>query len=63
VTAIFFVNGALFGSLFARLPALQDQAAIGDGELGVALLLGAFGLLAAQPATGALVARVGSAPA
>jgi MFS family permease len=62
VTAIFFVNGALFGSLFARLPAIQDQTGIGDGELGVALLTGAFGLLAAQPATGALVARMGSAP-
>jgi MFS family permease len=62
VTAIFFVNGALFGSLFARLPALQAQAAVGDGELGLALLLGALGLLAAQPATGALVARMGSAP-
>jgi MFS family permease len=62
VTAIFFINGALFGSLFARLPALQKQTAIGDGELGLALLAGALALLAAQPATGALVARMGSAP-
>lgn len=62
VTTFFFVNGALFGSLFVRLPAIQQRLGIGDAELGLALLCGAVALLAAQPATGALVARTGSAP-
>ena len=61
VTAIFFVNGALFGSLFVRLPAIQSRLAIGDAELAIALLAGAIALLAAQPATGALISRAGSA--
>lgn len=38
VTAVFALNGSMFGSLFARLPAIQDRTSIGEGELGLALL-------------------------
>lgn len=62
VTAVFFVNGMLFGSLFVRLPALQEELAIGDGALGLALLAGALGLLAAALVTGGVVSRLGSTP-
>jgi hypothetical protein len=38
ITAIFALNGALFASAFARLPAIQDRTGISEGELGLALL-------------------------
>jgi len=60
VTAIFALNGALFASIFSRLPAIQERAGIGDGALGLALLCSMLGLLVSQLSAGALVARVGS---
>jgi MFS family permease len=60
VTVIFALNGALFASIFSRLPAIQEQAGIGDGALGLALLCSMLGLLLSQVVAGALVARVGS---
>ena len=62
VTAIFFVNGTVLSSLYARLPALQADLRLADAELGALLLATALGLLLAQPAAAALAARVGSAP-
>ena len=62
ITAVFALNGFLFGSIFSRLPAIQDRTAIGDGELGLALLCSMLGLLCAQLLGGALVARFGSRP-
>jgi MFS family permease len=62
ITAIFALNGSLFLSLFARLPAVRDRTEISEGELGLALLCAMFGLLAAQPVAGALVSRFGSRP-
>ncbi len=59
VAAVFFVNGSVFSSLFARLPAIKAELGLGDGELGLALLGGAVGLLAAQLAVGGAIARVG----
>jgi MFS family permease len=61
VTVVFFVNGAVFSSLFARLPAIKADLGLGDGELGLALLFATFGLLATQLAAGALAVRSGSA--
>jgi predicted MFS family arabinose efflux permease len=60
VTAVFFLNGAVFSAWYARLPAIQDDIGLGPGALGVALLGAPAGLLAAQPLVGAFVARRGS---
>ena len=60
VTTIFFLNGAVFSSWYARLPAIQKHLDLGPGEVGLALLGAPFGLLIAQPLVGALVARRGS---
>jgi fucose permease len=59
ITALFFVNGAIFSSFFARLPAIKAGLDASDGQLGVALLLATTGLVAAQPLAGALIARRG----
>lgn len=45
-----------------RLPLVKDELALSDGQLSLALLGLTAGLLLAQPLTGALVARGGSAP-
>ncbi len=62
ITVVFALNGFLFGSMFARLPAIQERTGIGDGQLGLALLCSMLGLLCAQVVGGALVARFGSRP-
>jgi MFS family permease len=62
VTGVFFINGAVFSSWYARLPDIQAELGISTGALGIALLGAPAGLLAAQPLAGALVARVGSRP-
>ncbi len=62
ITAVFALNGFLFGSMFSRLPAIQERTDIGDGQLGLALLCSMIGLLGAQVLGGALVARFGSRP-
>jgi MFS family permease len=60
VTAIFFLNGLLFGSWAARIPAIRDRLALSDGELGLALAFLPIGAIVAMPLAGALAARVGS---
>jgi MFS family permease len=62
VTGVYFLNGAVFSAWYARLPAIQERLDLSPGELGIALLGAPLGLLAAQPAAGALAARVGSRP-
>jgi MFS family permease len=62
VTAIFFANGAVFSSWYARLPQIQEGLGIGPGALGLALLGAPLGLLVAQPLVGAVVAKRGSRP-
>ena len=32
VTVVFALNGALFASIFSRLPAIQERAGIGDED-------------------------------
>jgi MFS family permease len=60
VTTIFLLNGAVFSSWYARLPAIQGDLDLSPGALGLALLGAPLGLLVAQPLVGALVARRGS---
>jgi MFS family permease len=62
VTAVFALNGALFASIFSRLPVIQERTEIGDGALGLALLCAMIGLLGSQVVAGPLVARQGSRP-
>ncbi len=62
VTSIFFLNGAVFSSWYARLPAIQEHLGLSEGSIGVALLGASLGLLVAQPMVGAVVARRGSRP-
>src|SRR6218665_3275599 len=60
ITAVFALNGTLFASIFSRLPAIQNRTELSDGALGLALLCSMLGLVVAQLAAGALVARIGS---
>jgi MFS family permease len=60
--ATFLVNGAVFGTLAARIPAIKDRLDLGSGALGIALLGVALGAVVAFPAAGRLIARVGSRP-
>lgn len=60
VGVVFFLNGLIFGSLVARMPAVRDHAGISDGQLGFALACIAAGSLASMPVAGALAARHGS---
>ena len=60
VTLLFFLNGVIFSSFFARLPAIKSDLGASDGELGVALFFATLGLVVAQPLAGALAARAGA---
>jgi MFS family permease len=60
ITAIFALNGVLFGTLFSRLPALRERAGLSHAEIGLLLLCSTIGLFLMQPVAGALTARLGS---
>ena len=60
VTSIFLLNGLVFGSWAARIPAVRDRLELSDGELGLALAFVAVGSLGAMPLAGAASARYGS---
>jgi MFS family permease len=60
VTAVFFLNGLIFASWAARIPAVRDRLALSDGELGVALACIAIGAIAGLPIAGGRAARIGS---
>jgi MFS family permease len=55
ITAVFFVNGALFASWASRIPALADRAGATTGVLGLALLAPALGAVVAMPLVGRLL--------
>jgi MFS family permease len=60
VMAVFTINGLLFGSWAARIPAVRDRVGLSDGELGLALAFIAIGAIVAMPIAGGRAARVGS---
>ena len=62
VSVVFALNGALFATIFSRLPAIQERTGLSEGVLGLALLCAMMGLLASQAVAGGLVTRLGSRP-
>jgi fucose permease len=60
VTAIFFLNGLLFGAWAARIPAVRERLELSEGQLGLALAFLSLGALLAMPLTGALASQIGS---
>jgi MFS family permease len=60
VAAVFFLNGLIFGSWAARIPAVRDRVGLSDGELGIALACAAIGSIVAMPIAGGRAARIGS---
>src|SRR3954447_9169412 len=60
ITAVFALNGFLFGTLFSRLPALRERADLTHRQIGLLLLCSTIGLFVMQPVAGALTARLGS---
>ena len=60
VTAIFFLNGLVFGDWAARIPAVRDRVGLSDGELGIVLACAAIGSIVAMPIAGGRAARIGS---
>lgn len=62
VGLVFFVNGAIFATWAARIPAVAGDLDLGPGALGFALLCQAAGAPLAMPLCGILVSRFGSRP-
>ena len=62
IAVVFLVNGTVFGSWAPHIPLVQERLALGPALLGAALLATAVGALCAMVLTGAVIARVGSAP-
>ncbi|HEX8105614.1 MAG TPA: MFS transporter [Solirubrobacteraceae bacterium] len=60
VTTIFVLNGFLFGSWAARIPAVKERLGVGEGGLGLVLAGIAIGALVAMPVAGWCSARAGS---
>ncbi|MCB0195607.1 MAG: MFS transporter [Anaerolineae bacterium] len=60
VLAMFFANGALLANWLARIPQIQANLALSEGELGLALMGMAVGVLTALTMAGGLIARFGS---
>jgi MFS family permease len=52
ITAVFFVDGALFGTWASRIPALSDQVQADPGVLGLCLLAPATAAVVSMPLVG-----------
>ena len=55
ITAVFFVDGALFASWASRIPAMSDHVGATTGVLGLALLAPALGAVLSMPLVGGLL--------
>lgn len=60
VSAMFLLNGALYGIWAARIPAIAQTHALGPGELGLLLLLLAGGAIISFPLAGRMADRFGA---
>ncbi len=61
VTAMFILNGALYGTWAARIPSIQQSFELSPGDLGLLLLLMSGGAISAFPVAGGLSDRFGAA--
>ena len=52
VTAVFLLNGVIFGTWASRIPAVRDRVGLSDGELGLVLACMAIGAIVAMPLAG-----------
>ncbi|MFP5369782.1 MAG: MFS transporter [Actinomycetes bacterium] len=62
VTALFVLDGAVFGTWASRVPDVASAVGAGHSALGVALLCLSLGALVCMRMTGALCARSGAGP-
>ncbi|MEL6452964.1 MAG: MFS transporter [Pseudomonadota bacterium] len=62
VSAMFALNGALYGIWAARIPAVAERHALDKGDLGLLLLMLAGGAIAAFPLAGRFADKIGAAP-
>ncbi len=60
VFAVFILNGFNFATWAARLPAIRDGLGLAPEQMGLLLLVGSVGSLAALPTTGLVVPRLGA---
>ncbi|SPF78496.1 MFS transporter [Pseudoprimorskyibacter insulae] len=61
VSAMFFLNGALFGIWASRIPTIKDSLTLSHGQLGLCLLFMSLGAMVAFPVAGHLTDRKGAA--
>ncbi len=61
MSAVFFLNGAVFANWVTRIPAVSDRTGATPGALGLALLCIAIGSIAAMSLAGRVIDRYGSA--
>lgn len=60
VLVMFFANGALLANWLSRIPQIQANLAMSEGDLGLTLMGMAVGVLAALTLAGGLIGRFGS---
>lgn len=60
VATVFFVTGATFATWASRVPAVQGQLALSEGQLAIALLGLAGGAVAGLLVAGAITVKIGS---
>ncbi len=60
VFVVFVLNGANFASWASRIPAVRDELSLSAAAMGVLLLIGSIGSLAALPLSGLVVQRLGA---
>jgi len=58
--AIFLINGFVLATWVAYIPMVKERFGLGDGSLGLTLLAGALGSIAALLLSGGLIGRFGS---
>ena len=59
VFGAFFIYSFCMGSLYPRLPAIQETMGVGEGALGLALIGAAFGTLISLTFAGPIIERIG----
>lgn len=63
VFVVFAASGATFATWASRVPAVRDALGFSGGQMGLLLLTGAIGSVAALPLSGVITSRLGAARA